>query len=76
MNNRNGNRRHRRGYETAVGPKRTVNVPDGVRALAMVYGIPQNWRGIDNTECGFNRGTIFNELDKPFYGDKCKRSCR
>ena len=57
-------------------PRPTVNVPDGVQTLAMVYSISQKWRGIDVTDCGFCRGTIFDELDKPFYGDKCNRNCR
>lgn len=73
MNNRNGNRR-RFEYDNVKSKKQTVNVPDGAQTLAMVYGISQNWRKIDDTECGFSRGTIFDELDKPFFGDKCKRN--
>ena len=85
MNNRNtSNRRYRHGngnchnhnYGRVKPMRQTVNVPDGVQTLAMVYGISQVWRGIDTTECGFNRGTIFDELDKPFYGDTCKRNCK
>lgn len=41
-------------------------------SLAAVYGISQTWRGIDDSCVGFERGTVFNELDKPFMGDKCK----
>ncbi len=41
-------------------------------SLAMVYGASQCWRGICDGDEGFERGTIFNELDKPFMGDKCK----
>ena len=77
MNNRNGNNRCHNRYPDRPQPrKQTVNVPNGVQSLAMVYTISQNWRGIDDTECGFCRGTIFDELDKPFYGDNCKRKCR
>lgn len=40
----------------------------------MVYGISQSWNEIDDSECGFERGTIFDELYKPFLGYKCPRS--
>jgi hypothetical protein len=43
-----------------------------VPSLAAVYGISQSWRGVDDTCVGFERGTIFDELNKPFMGDKCK----
>ena len=77
MNNRNVNgRRHHHGNDRPQVRKQTVNVPDGIRSLAMVYTVSQSWRGIDDGECGFCRGTIFDELDKPFYGDSCKRACR
>ena len=78
MTNRttNNRRQHRPCSQSQQLGKQTVNVPDGVRALAMVYTVSQTWRGIDDTECGFCRGTIFDELDKPFYGDKCQRPCR
>lgn len=42
-------------------------------SLAMVYGIKQSWRDINDGCDGFRRGTIFGELNKPFMGDKCKR---
>ena len=41
-------------------------------SLAAVYGISQSWRGINDGGQGFERGTIFDELNKPFMGDKCK----
>ena len=41
-------------------------------SLAAVYGISQEWRCIDDSCVGFERGTIFGELNKPFMGDKCK----
>lgn len=46
---------------------------DGALSLAMVYSVSQRWQLIDDGPDGFNRGTIFNELHKPFFGDKCKR---
>lgn len=55
-----------------------VNVPDGYVSLAMVYPVSQCWRMITDGCAGLDRGTIFDELDKPFMGDKCKRGgmCR
>ena len=56
--------------EIAV-PYSAVYVPSAP-SLAAVYGIKQTWQGVDDSFVGFSRGTIFNELDKPFKGDKCK----
>ena len=36
--------------------------------LAMAYVPWQNWKKIYDIEKGFSRGTIFEELDKPFLG--------
>lgn len=36
--------------------------------LAMAYVPWQNWKHIYEKEQAFCRGTIFEELDKPFYG--------
>ncbi len=41
-------------------------------SLAMVYPPRQCWRMLYDADVGFERGTIFRELDKPFSGDKCK----
>ncbi len=41
-------------------------------SLAAVYGVDQRWRDINDGCEGFERGTIFSELNKPFKGDKCK----
>ena len=38
------------------------------RSLAMVYSPYQQFRELYEPEEGFSRGTIFRELDKPFYG--------
>ena len=48
-----------------------VRVPDGYPSLAMVYTVSQCWRLINDGTEGFERGTVFDELNKPFYGDKC-----
>ena len=36
--------------------------------LAMVYSPVQEWRSLYDNEMGLSRGTIFKELDLPFYG--------
>ena len=50
----------------------TVDPTEGKPSLAMVYSISQSWRYINDGIEGFDRGTIFDELNKPFLGDKCK----
>lgn len=40
-------------------------------SLAMVYSPHQEWQNIYCEEEGLAAGTIFKELDKPFYGPKC-----
>ncbi len=55
-----------------VGYLARLELSERYPSLAMVYGINQNWREIDDSCVGFERGTIFNELNKPFMGDKCK----
>ncbi|MBR5538822.1 MAG: spore coat associated protein CotJA [Clostridia bacterium] len=37
----------------------------------MVYPPEQVWQNIYCVEEGFMVGTIFRELDKPFYGPRC-----
>lgn len=41
-------------------------------SLAMVYSPYQHFQNLYCEEEGFVAGTIFKELDKPFYGPKCK----
>ena len=55
-----------------------VNVPDGYVSLAMVYPVSQCWRMITDGCAGLETGTIFDELDKAFKRDKCRRggACR
>ena len=38
------------------------------RPLAMAYVRKQSWRRIYKPDVAFARGTLFNELDKPFSG--------
>lgn len=40
-------------------------------ALAMVYSPYQAWQNIYCEQDALMRGTIFEELDKPFYGPAC-----
>lgn len=40
-------------------------------ALAMFYFPLQNWQDLYCEEEGLVHGTIFKELNKPFYGPKC-----
>ena len=40
-------------------------------SLAMVYSPCQEWQNLYCEEEGMMAGTIFKELDKPFYGEKC-----
>lgn len=43
--------------------------------LTMSYVPIQQWNRIYDLGTGFQRGTIFPELDKPFYGAGGKRPC-
>lgn len=40
--------------------------------IAMLYVPYQSWRKIYDTQVGLERGTIFEELDKPFIGERTK----
>ena len=42
------------------------------RPLAMVYGVEQNFEQIYEPEIALENGTIFEELNKPFYPVGCK----
>lgn len=45
--------------------------------LAMAYVPMQEWRNLYDLEPGFERGTLFKELDFPFYPTACPRKgCR
>lgn len=55
-------------------PEQSPCTPDAdndVLALAMVYSPRQSWQKIYCEEDALMRGTIFEELDKPFYGPAC-----
>lgn len=41
------------------------------KSLAMVYPVIQNFCNIYDSEVGFVNGTIFEELNKPFYPTGC-----
>lgn len=47
------------------------NVGEFDYSLAMVYSPKQAWQNLYSVEEGLYAGTIFRELDKPFYGPKC-----
>ena len=58
--------------EKSVSCERTpITATENAPSLAMVYTVSQHWRFINDGCEGFDRGTIFDELNKPFYGDKC-----
>ena len=62
--------------QTSCEESYTANVTaDTFSSLAMVYPVSQIWRLINDDAEGFERGTIFDELSKPFVGDKCKKGC-
>lgn len=45
--------------------------------LAMAYVPMQQWRNLYDLENGFNEGTLFKELEFPFYPTSCPRKgCR
>lgn len=45
--------------------------------LAMAYIPMQEWRNLYDLESGFGQGTLFKELDFPFYPTSCPRKgCR
>ena len=50
----------------------TYPVSDFNYSLAMVYSPHQEFQNLYCEEEGFIAGTIFKELDKPFYGPKCR----
>ena len=48
------------------------------RALAMVYAPVQHWRNAYDPQTALSRGTLFRELDMPFYGKSTSKggNCR
>lgn len=54
-------------YSNASSCYNRDDVLEGMH-LAMAYVPWQNWRHIYSVEKAFCRGTIFEELDKPFHG--------
>ena len=49
-------------FETSLRRRRDT------RPLAMAYVRKQSWRRIYKPDVALTRGTLFNELDKPFSG--------
>ncbi len=49
-------------------------VEDGI--LAAVYAPMNRFAGVYDVDTAFRRGTMFEELDKPFYGDGKGVDCR
>ena len=41
--------------------------------LAMMYVPDQEWQDIYDQDTALERGTLFAELDKPFYGRSCSK---
>ena len=54
--------------EGSACPEAGATAPHGARPLAMVYAPVQEWRELYDNETGHARGTIFKELDFPFWG--------
>jgi hypothetical protein len=42
--------------------------PHGVRPLAMVYSPKHEWGELYDNDAGLARGTVFKELEFPFFG--------
>ena len=57
-----------RSVASAPCPDMGVCPPHGARPLAMVYSPEQEWRDLYESEMGHERGTIFKELEFPFFG--------
>ena len=55
-------------YRYRPMPSSDVCAKDSHMPIAMAYVPWQVWQDIYDAEKGFHRGTIFQELDKPFLG--------
>ena len=53
-------------------PHAGVASPHSARPLAMVYSPEQEWRDLYESEMGHERGTIFKELEFPFFGGEAR----
>ena len=49
---------------------------DSTHPIGMVYGVKQSFVKIYDPEIGLENGTIFEELNKPFYPTGCSRKNR
>lgn len=52
--------------------RENVEIQTQGRPIAMVYGVKQEFCGIYDPEIALEHGTIFEELNKPFYPVGCK----
>ena len=52
----------------------TIGCQEGC-PLAMVYGVEQQFRNINDPSVGLSHGTIFADLDLPFKGSEGGRKC-
>lgn len=76
--------RNTRGYNINIDPNLTQYVPaeecetDEIQGmpLAMAYVPWQCWENIYEANQGLKQGTIFADLDLPFYGGKGTESCQ
>lgn len=55
--------------QTPVGPMPNTQ---GRKQLAMVYGVNQDFKNIYDPVVALENGTLFEELNKPFYPVGCK----
>lgn len=58
---------------TVLQERREVSA---ARPLAMVYGEEQSYKCIYDPELALENGTLFEELNKPFYPTGCSRKNR
>ena len=73
--NRESNTDFMRGQARRIDNERydSCETKDMNYKLGMVYSPYQEWQNIYDCDKGFDAGTIFAELDKPFFGYKCNR---
>lgn len=49
-------------------PSRSTPCPQSAQSLAMVYSPVQEFEGLYSPQAGLAAGTIFCQLEKPFFG--------
>lgn len=53
----------------------TCSIKNG-KNVAMVYPVNQEWCGIYDPDVALLNGTIFEQLNQPFYNTGCKSNCK